>query len=260
METNNLMKDYNIALLIDAENISYKYIDKLIEEIKAYGSLTVRRVYGDFTSQNLSPWKNICNERAIKPIQGNIVASGKNNSDSALIIDAMDILHQGKVNAFCLATSDSDFTSLAMRIREDGLFVIGAGEDKTTKAFIETCDRFIRLGNEEKKIVKTRRTRHSSGSKKVNPELNETVEDKTLLRFDKEIRDKVEEIKSRSRFIIDNKGDGEYIKLSQFMNELYRYYSDFNVRDYGYKSNKEFFKDLGFVISLDEKSAVIIKY
>ncbi|HBD06407.1 MAG TPA: Maebl [Firmicutes bacterium] len=250
METETLEKEYTIALLIDAENISYKYIPYLIEELKGFGKLTIRRVYGDFTTAILKPWKDICNEHAIKPIQGNVVSSGKNNSDSALIIDAMDILHDKKVNAFCLATSDSDFTSLAIRIREEGLFVIGAGENKTTKAFIETCDRFIRLGNEENKKNKIRKTKgKNSKDSKID----------IFSDFDEVTKEKISEIKARSLLIIENRGGGEAIKLALFMNDLYRYYPDFNVFDFGFKTNIEFFKSLGFSIKKDEKSALIIK-
>ncbi len=250
METETLEKEYTIALLIDAENISYKYIPYLIEELKGFGKLTIRRVYGDFTTSILKPWKDICNEHAIKPIQGNVVSSGKNNSDSALIIDAMDILHDKKVNAFCLATSDSDFTSLAIRIREEGLFVIGAGENKTTKAFIETCDRFIRLGNEENKKNKIRKAKgKNSKDSKVD----------IFSDFDEATKEKISEIKARSLLIIENRGGGEAIKLALFMNDLYRYYPDFNVFDFGFKTNIEFFKSLGFNIKKDEKSALIIK-
>lgn len=205
--------DYTIALLIDAENISYKYIPTLLEQLKSFGNITIRRVYGDFTSQILKPWKEICNEFSIKPIQGNVISTGKNNSDSVLIIDAMDILHDHRVDAFCLATSDSDFTSLAIRIREDGYFVIGAGEDKTSKAFIETCARFIRLG-EEKQISKPKKTKTNSKSKSSSKK-NEADSRKNLFPdLSEEDMKKIDEIKARSYLILENRGNGDYIKLS----------------------------------------------
>ena len=196
--------DYTIALLIDAENISYKYIPTLLEQLKSFGNITIRRVYGDFTSQILKPWKEICNEFSIKPIQGNVISTGKNNSDSVLIIDAMDILHDHRVDAFCLATSDSDFTSLAIRIREDGYFVIGAGEDKTSKAFIETCARFIRLG-EEKQISKPKKTKTNSKSKSSSKK-NEADSRKNLFPdLSEEDMKKIDEIKARSYLILENR-------------------------------------------------------
>lgn len=250
--------DYTIALLIDAENISYKYIPTLLEQLKSFGNITIRRVYGDFTSQILKPWKEICNEFSIKPIQGNVISTGKNNSDSVLIIDAMDILHDHRVDAFCLATSDSDFTSLAIRIREDGYFVIGAGEDKTSKAFIETCARFIRLG-EEKQISKPKKSKTNSKSKSSSKK-NEADSRKNLFPdLSEEDMKKIDEIKARSYLILENRGNGDYIKLSVFINDLYRYYPDYTPKDFGCNSNQEFFKKLGFDVIFDEKGAMVIR-
>ncbi|HEX8445104.1 MAG TPA: NYN domain-containing protein [Sphingomonas sp.] len=132
-----------LAVLIDADNASPNVIGPLLSEVAALGTAVVKRIYGDFTMQNLAGWRNPLMEHAIQPIQQFRNTIGKNASDSALIIDAMDLLHQGSLDGFCLVTSDSDFTRLATRIRENGLTVFGFGEKKTPKPFITACDRFI---------------------------------------------------------------------------------------------------------------------
>lgn len=257
--TTETSKEYTIALLIDAENISYAYIEDLLDQLKVLGKITIRRTYGDFTTVNLRPWMEICKEHSISPRQANMITKGKNNSDSALIIEAMDILHDHKVNAFCLATSDSDFTSLAMRIREEGYFVIGAGESKTTKPFKEACDRFFRLGKAEvipptpkpKKAAVSAKTKTPAATKATEtPVIEKPAGDSNAL---------LEEIKARSYLILENHGGGNYIKLSVFINDLYRYYPDFNVKDYGKRTNREFFTSLGFEVIYDEKNALVIR-
>ncbi|VXD10410.1 NYN domain-containing protein [Marinoscillum sp. 108] len=136
-------KDHNLAVLIDGDNIPSAYVKEMMEEIAKYGNPTIKRIYGDWTKPNLSKWKNMLLENAITPIQQYAYTTGKNATDSAMIIDAMDILYSGKVNGFCLVSSDSDFTRLATRLREAGMTVIGIGEKKTPNPFIVACDRFI---------------------------------------------------------------------------------------------------------------------
>lgn len=131
------------ALLIDADNAQAKAIDAVLTEAARYGDTTSRRCYGDWTSQQLAPWKAVLNRHAIQPIQQFSYTSGKNATDSALIIDAMDLLYTGKFNGFFLVSSDSDFTKLATRIRESGLEVIGIGRRKTPEAFRAACNKFI---------------------------------------------------------------------------------------------------------------------
>jgi len=133
----------NLAVLIDGDNIPSAYIKEMMEEITKYGNPTIKRIYGDWTKPNLSKWKNLLLENAITPIQQYAYTSGKNATDSAMIIDAMDILYSEKVNGFCLVSSDSDFTRLATRLKEAGLLVIGIGERKTPEPFIVACDKFI---------------------------------------------------------------------------------------------------------------------
>ncbi|MCG8575116.1 MAG: NYN domain-containing protein [Flavobacteriales bacterium] len=138
-------KDMKLAVLIDGDNIPSKYVKEMMEELAKYGTPTIKRIYGDWTKPQLSKWKSILLEHAINPIQQYSYTSGKNATDSAMIIDAMDILYSEKVNGFCLASSDSDFTKLATRIREAGLTVYGIGEKKTPDPFIVACDKFIYL-------------------------------------------------------------------------------------------------------------------
>ncbi len=137
--------DLKLAVLIDGDNIPSAYIKEMMEEIAKYGNPTIKRIYGDWTKPSLSKWKNILLESAITPIQQYGYTTGKNATDSAMIIDAMDILYSEKVNGFCLASSDSDFTRLATRLREAGMKVFGIGEKKTPEPFIVACDKFIYL-------------------------------------------------------------------------------------------------------------------
>lgn len=132
-----------LAVLIDADNAQASVIQELLAEVSRYGTATIKRAYGDWTITNLKGWKEVLHTMAIQPIQQFSYTSGKNATDSALIIDAMDVLHTGRVDGFCLVSSDSDFTRLATRIREAGLVVYGFGERKTPEPFVAACDKFI---------------------------------------------------------------------------------------------------------------------
>lgn len=135
----------NIAVLIDGDNIPAGSVTEMMEEITKYGNPTIKRIYGDWTRPGLNKWKKVLLENAITPVQQYAYTVGKNSTDSAMIIDAMDILYSNKVNGFCLVSSDSDFTRLATRLRETGMQVIGIGERKTPNPFIVACDKFIYL-------------------------------------------------------------------------------------------------------------------
>ena len=137
--------DTRLAVLIDADNVSASYIKPMIEELARYGNPTIKRIYGDWTKPNLGSWKSVLLDYAFQPIQQFGYTTGKNATDSAMIIDAMDILYSEKVAGFCLVSSDSDFTRLATRLREAGKIVYGIGEKKTPSPFIAACDRFIYL-------------------------------------------------------------------------------------------------------------------
>ena len=161
----NGSKEHKMAMLIDGDNAQPSLITKMLSETGKYGSVTIKRIYGDWTTPNMKGWKDALNNYAIQPIQQFRYTVGKNATDSALIIDAMDILHGELVDGFCIVSSDSDYTRLATRIRENGTFVMGIGEQKTSKAFVNACDIFIYTENivpkEPKTPVKT-----SPGKKK----------------------------------------------------------------------------------------------
>ena len=134
--------ELRIAILIDADNVSDKYIKIIVDEVANIGIATYKRIYGDWTSARLSSWKNVLLEDSIIPIQQYSYTTGKNATDSAMIIDAMDILYSGNVDGYCIVSSDSDFTRLAARLRESGMLVLGMGEEKTPKPFISACNQF----------------------------------------------------------------------------------------------------------------------
>jgi len=166
----------NLAVLIDGDNIPSAYVKEMMEEIAKYGNPTIKRIYGDWTKPNLTKWKNLLLENAITPIQQYAYTTGKNATDSAMIIDAMDILYSGKVTGFCLVSSDSDFTRLATRLREAGMQVIGIGEKKTPNPFIVACDKFVYIEilkkQTEKKDDDTKGASKSNVDKITQKEIN----------------------------------------------------------------------------------------
>lgn len=177
METKNELK---LAVLIDADNVPYANVKEMFEEIAKYGTPTFKRIYADWTKPTVTGWKNVLLENAITPIQQYSYTTGKNSSDSALIIDAMDILYTGKVDGFCIVSSDSDFTRLATRLREAGMKVIGIGEKKTLNPFITACDKFIYIEilkpdnsalheKSDKKVSKSTKTSANQPLNKIDP-------------------------------------------------------------------------------------------
>lgn len=163
-----------IAILIDGENAQPSLLSQMLVEAGRHGQVTVRRIYGDWTTTNMNSWKDILNYHAFQPFQQFRYTIGKNSTDSAMIIDAMDILHSRVVDGFCLVSSDSDYTRLATRIRESGIFVMGIGEKKTPKAFVNACDVFVYTENlvEEKKAIQKKRTQ-TTRAKKTKEEKEE---------------------------------------------------------------------------------------
>ncbi len=159
------VKDVRLAVLIDADNISATYIKPMMLEIARYGNPTIKRIYGDWTKPQLGPWKQVLLDNAISPVQQFGYTSGKNATDSSLIIDAMDILYTESVDGFCLVSSDSDFTRLATRLREAGKIVYGIGEKKTPTPFVAACDRFIFL----EILTKEKRSKDSDVSSEKAP-------------------------------------------------------------------------------------------
>ncbi len=164
----------NLAVLIDGDNIPSSNVKEMMAEIAKYGNPTIKRIYGDWTNPRLNKWKAVLLENAITPIQQYGYTTGKNATDSAMIIDAMDILYSNKVNGFCLVSSDSDFTRLATRLREAGMEVFGIGEKKTPNPFIVACDKFIYieiLKSETEVIGKEKNSPKKSSIDKITPKV-----------------------------------------------------------------------------------------
>lgn len=227
-------KDTRIAVLIDADNIPYSKIKVMMEEIAKYGTPTFKRIYGDWTKPNLIGWKNVLLENAITPIQQYGYTTGKNATDSAMIIDAMDILYSEKVDGFCLVSSDSDFTKLATRLREAGMHVIGLGERKTPNPFIVACDKFIYLeilgGGDDA----SNEAESSKGKKKEKSGANET-----LRKIDNRTLNLI------STTITDLADDTGWAFLGEVGNLILKKQPDFDPRNYGFGKLAQLIKSMG---------------
>lgn len=212
-------KDLRFAVLIDADNIPHTNIKAMLEEVAKYGIPTFKRIYGDWTKPHLTSWKTVLLENAISPVQQYSYTSGKNATDSAMIIDAMDILYTGRVDGFCLVSSDSDFTRLATRLREAGMRVFGLGEMKTPAAFRAACDKFIYLeilqqdGEEEQTAPKSKTQK---GKAKVISKNNRQLIN--LLRSS----------------INDTADEDGWAYLGELGNLLIKKQPDFDARNYGF--------------------------
>ncbi len=221
------IKSNKIALLVDGDNAQSKMMDLVLEEASKYGKVTIRRVYGDWTTQHMNHWKSQLNEMAFNPIQKFSYTTGKNSTDSALIIDAMDILHAGLVDGFCIVSSDSDYTGLAKRIREAGIFVMGIGEQKTPAAFVKSCEIFTYIENlepkaeapEKKEAEKKKKEKSTMSMKLINKAYDMSI----------------------------NESNEAYI--SNLGINLRKLDPSFDVRTYGCKTLTQFFSKLpGFVV------------
>ncbi len=166
-----------LAVLIDADNAQPSIVNGLLAEIANYGTASVKRIYGDWTAPGLKGWKEVLLHHSIQPMQQFAYTKGKNATDSAMIIDAMDLLYTGKFNGFCIVSSDSDFTKLASRIRESGLFVYGFGEQKTPPAFVSACDKFIYT-----EVLRAKTDENEAITKKSSSELKQNTKLVSLLR------------------------------------------------------------------------------
>ncbi|MFD2828681.1 NYN domain-containing protein [Leeuwenhoekiella polynyae] len=215
------MKDDKLAVLIDADNVPYANIREMLVEIAKYGNPTIKRIYADWTKPSLSGWKNVLLENAITPIQQYSYTQGKNSSDSALIIDAMDLLYAKKVSGFCIVSSDSDFTRLATRLREAGMFVMGFGEKKTPKPFITACDKFIYI-----EILKKQAPAPESSSTKSKQKTKS--ESSSVNKIDKElttlIRESIDEISDENGWAF----------LGTLGSYIIKKKTDFDPRNYGF--------------------------
>ena len=211
-------KETRYAVLIDADNVAAKYTKYILDEVSNYGIVTYKRVYGDWTRTNLAGWKNMALDNAITPVQQYSYTTGKNATDSAMIIDAMDILYSNNVYVFCIVSSDSDFTRLAIRLRESGMHVIGMGEKKTPKPFSTACNAFKYLEILAEEEVQSA------------PDENDKVEMKTLE-------------SAIIRIIAENANLQEEINIGELGSRLQGRYPDFDVRNYGYSKFSQFLKD-----------------
>jgi len=231
-------KDLMLAVLIDADNVPYSNIKGMLDEIAKFGNPTIKRIYGDWTKPTVSGWKKPLLEHAITPIQQYSYTTGKNATDSAMIIDAMDILHSEKVDGFCLVSSDSDFTRLAVRLRESGMFVLGIGEKKTPDPFIVACDKFIYLEILEEDTDTSQDNTEKGKEKAKNPKI-ETV-NKKLIQL----------IKSTIRDIADDDG---WAYLGEVGNLIIKKRPDFDPRIYGFPKLTPLIKSQKKIFDIDER-------
>lgn len=230
--------DLRLAVLIDADNIPYRSVKGIMEEVTKYGNPTFKRIYGDWTNPHLIGWKKVLLENAITPFQQYSYTSGKNSTDSAMIIDAMDILYTGRVDGFCLITSDSDFTRLATRLREAGMKVFGLGEKKTPEAFRSACDKFIYIEilSPKEKPVFSSKTKSKVSKKEA------------ISKIDKNLNNLVA---SGINDIADENG---WAYLGELGNHLIRRQPDFDPRNYGFNKLMELIKSLP-EIEIDERDS-----
>lgn len=231
------MKDQRLAVLIDADNVPYSNIREMLEEVAKNGTPTIKRIYADWTKPTVSGWKNVLLEHAITPIQQYSYTTGKNSSDSALIIDAMDILYSGKVDGFCIVSSDSDFTRLAIRLREAGMKVIGIGQKKTPLPFITACDKFVYIEILKLETIPVTETAADlKGKTKSKPSALNRI-DQTL-------------IKLLTESVSDLADESGWTFLGELGNFILKNKADFDPRNYGFpkllpliKSTKKFVID-----------------
>lgn len=213
------MEEKRFALLIDSDNVSAEYVQKILEELTKYGIVTIKRIYGDWTKSNSNKWKNVLLTNSIQPMQQFAYTNGKNATDSYMIIDAMDILYSNNVEGFCLVTSDSDFTRLAGRLREAGKNVIGMGETKTPEAFVSACDRFIYLNNISGKEQDEKEKKHVRSMKAIEKAIAEILD--------------------------ENEDAGKPMtNIGEVGSRLLKKYPDFDVRNYGYSKFSTFCEGL----------------
>lgn len=227
------MENKRFALLIDADNISAKYIGDILEELSTYGITTYKRIYGDWTSTQASKWKEKLLENSVVPIQQFSNTVGKNATDSTLIIDAMDILYAGNVEGFCIVSSDGDFTRLASRLRESGMEVIGMGEEKTPRSFRVACTRFVNLENLGNLDENT------DGKEKQDNTVSREVVYNAI-----------------TNIVTENENKGKAVTLGSVGNRLVNMYPDFDVRNYGYSLLSRFLEDSG-LFQMDKKQNII---
>lgn len=253
-----MASDNKFAVLIDADNVSDKYIKIILDEISKDGIATYKRIYGDWTKPALVSWKNVLLDNSILPIQQYNYTFGKNSTDSAMIIDAMDILYSGQVNGFCIVSSDSDFTRLAARLRESGMIVVGMGERKTPKSFISACNLFKYLDilataeqkpkTERPDSQKPERSLKEQRLEKAaaKPEKRAPAPEPKLTEPIAEPVTDLETIKEAIKMIVtENSDEDDWMFISTIGSMLVKRYPDFDVRNFGFAKLTPFIKSLG---------------
>ena len=242
-----------LAVLIDADNAQASLVEPLLAEITKYGTASVKRIYGDWTTPNLGSWKTTLLEHSIQPIQQFRYTVGKNATDSALIIDAMDLLHSGRFAGFCLVSSDSDFTRLASRIREEGLLVYGFGERKTPKPFVSACDKFIFVEVLAAQLTLATPDKANAMSGKTEPAAQtattEPIPGKKL-RMDTRL---VNLFRSAIEATSDDDG---WAGLGPVGSNIVKQAPEFDSRNYGYQKLSELASAIG-LFDVDRKSKVV---
>ena len=264
-----MASDNRFAVLIDADNGSVKYIKIILDEISKDGIATYKRIYGDWTNPSLISWKSTLLDNSIIPVQQYSYTTGKNSTDSAMIIDAMDILYSGRVEGFCLVSSDSDFTRLAARLRESGMTVIGMGESKTPNSFIAACNKFkyldiLSAADEaeaeeaapkaeptKKPAAQPKKTAQKAAAKKPKEEPKAEKEPKPAEpkkqqeKAIEEPRTSLRTIRRALRTIVrENSDEDNWIMVSQVGNLLDKRYTDFDVRNFGFSKLTPFLESL----------------
>lgn len=229
------MENKRFALLIDADNISAKYIGDILEELSTYGIITYKRIYGDWTSSQANKWKKELMENSVIPVQQFSNTVRKNATDSTLIIDAMDILYTGNVQGFCIVSSDSDFTRLAIRLRESGMEVIGMGEEKTPRSFRVACTRFVNLEN-----LGEQDDENEGKDKQSNTIPREVI------------------YNAITNIVTENANQGNSVELATVGNRLVNMYPDFDVRNYGYRLLSRFLEDAGLFLLEKNQNVITI--
>jgi hypothetical protein len=231
-------KDLRLAILIDADNVPHRLINGILEEIAKYGVPTFKRIYADWTKPHVAGWKGVLLDHAITPVQQYSYTTGKNSSDSALIIDAMDILYTGRVDGFCVVSSDSDFTRLATRLREAGMKVFGMGEQKTPSPFRAACDKFIYIEILDQPEASAKQIKLSDLRKK----------EKVISKTDKNL---VNLVTSSINDIADENG---WAFLGDLGNMLLKKRPDFDPRNYGFEKLLQLIRSLG-LFEIDERES-----
>lgn len=241
-----------LAVLIDADNAQAAVIEGLLEEVARFGEATVRRIYGDFTSPSSASWKKVLNKNSIKPMQQFAYTTGKNATDSTMIIDAMDLLYTRKFDGFCLVTSDSDFTGLAVRIREEGLQVFGFGEQKTPEAFRNACHKFVFTEVLRKPVELSDSTLSSTSSINIiASDFKQPLDENTIPLVKQEFpKEFLMEALEKS---IDDSG---WSQLGTFGSYLQKIQPDFDSRLHGYKKLSDLVRGRNDLFQTEDRSTV----